>query len=454
MKTLYLECNAGISGDMTVGALLDLGANKEGLLQALKSVPAGGFEIKMSRVMKSGIDCQDFDVVLEEENHDHDMEYLHGHSHEHGHEHDHHHDHDHDHGHSHDHGHDHEHHHAHSHVHRNLSDIVKIIDGTNISDRTKKIAKDIFEVVAKAESKAHDKPIDEVHFHEVGAVDSIVDIISVAYCIDDLDIGEVIVPYVCEGTGTVRCAHGILPIPVPATAHIVSDNDIALQVMEHKGEFVTPTGAAIVAALRTSKQLPKSFAIKKVGMGAGKREYELASILRAMIIEESKGAQSVSGSECCPENISDGALGCCTSKDDIYKLESNIDDCSGEVLGYAMERLFEAGARDVHYHPVFMKKNRPGWQLNVICKQSDIEKLENIIFAETTTIGIRRIKVERSVLSRKADRVQTKFGEVDVKVCEGRGVKKVYPEYESAAKLARENGVSLMEVYDEVKNTL
>ena len=452
MKKLYLECNAGISGDMTVAALLDLGANKKALISALNTIPVDGFEIKLSRVMKAGIDCQDFDVVLEEENHDHDMDYLHGHSHDHEHHHEHHHDHDHDHQHNHDHDHDHQHnhdhdnqhhhsHHGHSHVHRSLPDIIQIIDNTSISDRAKKIAKDIFQVVAAAESKAHNKPIDEVHFHEVGAVDSIVDIISVAFCIDNLDIGEVIVPYLCEGQGTVRCAHGILPIPVPAVAHIVSDNDIVLEIMDHKGEFVTPTGAAIVAAIGTSKKLPKRFSVKKVGMGAGKREYELASVLRAMIIEEGEDNQ------CSADNDS------CRDQDTIYKLESNIDDCTGEVLGYAMERLLEAGARDVHYHPVFMKKNRPGWQLNVICASKDIEKLEDIIFGETTTIGIRRIKVERSVLSRKSDSVQTKMGEVDVKVCEGRGVKRVYPEYESASKVARENGVPLVEVYDEVKKS-
>lgn len=261
MSTLYLECNAGISGDMTVAALLDLGADQEGLLEALKSIPADGFEIKISRVMKDELDCQDFDVVLDHPNHDHDMEYLHGEYHEH------------------------EHHHHH-HEHRHLSDIINIIEETNISDNAKSIAKKIFEKVAEGEAKAHETSKDMVHFHEVGAVDSIVDIIAVAFCLDDLGIDEVIVPSLSEGTGTVRCAHGVLPVPVPAVKHIVEDNNIKLDIMDIEGEFVTPTGAAIVAAVRTSDTLPSDINIVKTGLGAGKREYKRASILKAMIVDE------------------------------------------------------------------------------------------------------------------------------------------------------------------------
>ena len=261
MSTLYLECNAGISGDMTVAALLDLGANQEGLLDALKSIPADGFDIKISRVMKDGLDCQDFDVVLEHPNHDHDMEYLHGEYHEH------------------------EHHHHHE--HRHLNDIIHIIEETNLSDNAKDIAKKIFEKIAEGEAKAHETSKDIVHFHEVGAIDSIVDIIAVAYCLDDLGIDKVIVPSLSEGTGTVRCAHGVLPVPVPAVKHIVEDNNIKLDIMDIEGEFVTPTGAAIVAAVRTSDTLPSNMKIKKTGLGAGKREYKRASILKAMIVEES-----------------------------------------------------------------------------------------------------------------------------------------------------------------------
>ena len=274
-KTLYLECNSGISGDMTVGALIDLGADKEVLNKVLSTVNIEGFEIKYSRVKRAGLDCQDFDVVLDKEHdgHDHDMEYLYGHTHEHEDHHEHHED------------HHHEHHHDHHHEHRGLKEITEIIDSADMTDNARKIAKRIFEILADAESKAHGVPVYEVHFHEVGAVDSIVDVISIAVCIDNLDVDKVIVPKLYEGHGTVRCQHGILPVPVPAVTNIVTDHKISLEILDVKGELVTPTGAAAVAALRTDEALPKEFKIKKVGMGSGKRDYGLAGFVRAMIIE-------------------------------------------------------------------------------------------------------------------------------------------------------------------------
>lgn len=284
-KTLYLECYSGISGDMTVAALLDLGADKTVLDRVLKSLPVSGLQIKISRVVKSGIDACDFDVMLDKnhENHDHDMEYLHGshHGSHHGHavtdlsghtaEHTHMHDSESAHGH-------------HHHEHRGLKEITHIIEHSVMTDNAKKIALRIFEILAKAESKAHNVPVDQVHFHEVGAVDSIVDIVAVAVCLDNLGITEVIVPVLYEGRGTVRCQHGILPIPVPAVANVVSENHLCLKMTEVEGELVTPTGAAIVAAIKTKDKLPEKFEIQKVGIGAGKRQYECPGILRAMII--------------------------------------------------------------------------------------------------------------------------------------------------------------------------
>ena len=284
-KTVYLECYSGISGDMTVAALLDLGADKTVLDRVLKSLPVSGFQIKISRVVKSGIDACDFDVMLDKnhENHDHDMEYLHGshHGSHHGHavtdlsghtaEHTHMHDSESAHGH-------------HHHEHRGLKEITHIIEHSVMTDNAKKIALRIFEILAKAESKAHNVPVDQVHFHEVGAVDSIVDIVAVAVCLDNLGITEVIVPVLYEGRGTVRCQHGILPIPVPAVANVVSENHLCLKMTEVEGELVTPTGAAIVAAIKTKDKLPEKFEIQKVGIGAGKRQYECPGILRAMII--------------------------------------------------------------------------------------------------------------------------------------------------------------------------
>jgi hypothetical protein len=416
---LYFECNAGISGDMAVAALLDLGADSTVLQKVLDSLPLEGYQIKISRVKKSGIDCCDFHVLLDEEheNHDHDMEYLHGAGHP-----DHHTHHDHAGHHTH---HDDAGHHTH-HAHRGMKEIQEIISACEMTETARTLAARIFDILAQAEAKAHGIPVEEVHFHEVGAIDSIIDIISVAVCMDNLNITEVIVPKLCEGMGTVRCQHGVLPVPVPAAANIFADYHLNVQIMDVQGEFVTPTGAAIVAAVKTADHLPEKFKIKKIGLGAGKRTYERPSILRAMLIETEPEMQ--------PE-------------DTICKLETNIDDCTGENLGYVMELLFAAGAKDVHYMPVYMKKNRPAWQLNVICRQEDAEKLEQIIFRETTTIGIRKAVMERAVLPRESRTIRTKLGEADFKVCRVDNGERFYPEYESIVKICKEKKISYQECY-------
>lgn len=420
-QKLYLECYAGISGDMTVAALLDLGADQDVLNETLNSLSISGqFQTKISRVSKSGLDACDFDVVLERENHDHDMHYLHGHDHHHEHTH------DHDHHHEHTHGHGHDHHHE----HRGLIEIQGIIRCSRMTERAKELAEKIFDILANAEAKAHGKPKTEVHFHEVGAVDSIVDIAAVAICLDNLGIEDVIIPTLYEGSGTVRCQHGVLPIPVPAVANIVNAENLTLRITETEGEFVTPTGAAIAAAIRTEEKLPENFRILKTGIGAGKRNYERPSILRAMLIEELANQD--------------------VEKDEIIKLESNIDDCTGEALGYTMEKLMEAGARDVHYFPVFMKKNRPGYQLNVICKENQISQLQKIIFEETTSIGIRIQRMERSVLPRRIETRDTSMGEVQIKICSLPTGERIYPEHDSIARICKESGESWQEVYRKI----
>lgn len=411
-QTLYLECYSGISGDMMTAALLDLGADEKVLSEALESLPVKGVRTEVRRVSKAGLDACDFHVILdhEHENHDHDMEYLHGHSHDHSHG---------------DHG-----HHSHDHEHRGLAEILEILCRAQITDGAREKAVRIFEILAEAEAKAHGTSIEKVHFHEVGAVDSIVDITAAAVCLDNLQIDKVIIPVLCEGSGSVRCQHGVIPVPVPAVTAVTSKYSIPLHMTDVQGELVTPTGAAIAAAIRTSARLPERFVIEKTGIGAGKREYERPSLLRAMLIRETE----------------DGSAG-----DYIYKLESNIDDCTGEALGYVMERLMKAGARDVHYTPVFMKKNRPAYQLNVICKEEDIEKLEGIIFRETTTIGIRRQKMERSVLKRQVKTVKTSLGEARIKVCFMENGMRAYPEYESVRELCRKNGLSFQETYQRIE---
>ena len=306
MKKLYLECNAGISGDMLVAALLDLGADRAKLDEALQSIPAKGFTYNISRVSKAGVDCCDFDVVLdaEHENHDHDMSFLHGeavaaqvHSHEHEHCHDHEHEHCHEHHHDHDHEHEHEHDHVHVHTphehhhhheHRGLKEVIEIINGTQMSEQARALALKIFDIIAEAEGKAHAVAKEDVHFHEVGAIDSIVDIVAIAVCFDSLGVDEVIVPELCEGRGTVRCQHGVLPVPVPATANIMQSFGLNVRLLPVQGEFVTPTGAAAAAALMTTDELPEQFKICAIGLGAGKRQYERPSILRALLIEPQK----------------------------------------------------------------------------------------------------------------------------------------------------------------------
>lgn len=439
-KKLYLDCGSGISGDMFVAAMIDLGADPDTLEKALDSIPADGFFVEIGRVKKSGIDCCDFHVRLDDdcENHDHDMDYLYGslapaagsgcscHEEPDREEH---------HCHCHEEGHDGEAHHCcrqekdHHHTHRGLAEILPMIDACDMTETAKALARKIFRIIGEAEAKAHDLPLDEVHFHEVGALDSIVDVVAAAVTFDSLHIKEVIIPKLTEGAGTVRCRHGVMPVPVPATVNIVSAYKIPMELTEAKGEYVTPTGAAIAAAISTSHQLPPSFVIKKAGLGAGKRAYtDRSGILRAFLIQE--------------EN---------EGRDKVVKLETDIDDCSGEVLGYVMKKLFKAGAKDVHYAPVFMKKNRPAWELTVICGEDKAEELEQIIFTETTTIGIREYPLGRSVLDREEKEVETVYGKASVKQVTFGDMTRAYPEYDTVKKLAKKNKVPFMDVFDAVK---
>ncbi|MDO5402442.1 MAG: nickel pincer cofactor biosynthesis protein LarC [Eubacteriales bacterium] len=403
--TLYLECNSGISGDMTVAALLDLGADEAVLESVLNSLPIGGFHVEISKVKKAGLEVCDFNVVLEHTNCDHDMEFLHGHNESHVHSNS----------------------HEHVHEHRNLEDIKKIIAAGVMTDGAKMLAFKIFDILAAAEAKAHGVFVEQVHFHEVGAVDSIIDIVAAAVCIDNLGITECVVPVLCDGSGSIRCQHGIMPVPVPAVVNIAASHGLNLSIMPLEGEFVTPTGAAIVAAVKTTEKLPKTFKIEKTGLGGGKREYEKPSILRAMIIAADESEDAA-----------------------VWKLESNIDDSTGEELGYCMECLFKAGAGDVNYQPVFMKKNRPAYQLNVICEKEKIPKMEEIIFNQTTTIGIRKMQMERTKLKRREITIMTDVGSAQVKVCEYGDKSFFYPEYESVIKLCQKLGMSYREAYNRI----
>ena len=268
-KILYFECYSGISGDMTVAALLDLGADEQVLRKVLESLNVKGFSIEVKDVLKSNLRAKDFDVILDKdhENHDHDMEYLFSPNYEECHES------------KHGHGH-------HSHEHRTMKEITEILNSAQMEPEARKLAFDIFQVLAEAEASVHGTSVDQVHFHEAGAIDSIVDIISIAVCVNNLGIHQIASSNLYEGKGCIRCQHGILPIPVPAVANIVSKYQIPLSRIEEEGEFVTPTGAATIAALVNEKHLPESYCIERIGLGAGKREYKRNGILRAMILRE------------------------------------------------------------------------------------------------------------------------------------------------------------------------
>jgi len=381
-KLLYLECNSGISGDMTVASLIDLGADVKKLLEVLDSLQLDGFEIRIEKVQKCGIEACKFCVDLkEEENHLHRS-------------------------------------------HRNIRDIYKIIENMGGTQRAKNLAQKMFFIVAEAEAKAHGIPMKQVHFHEVGAVDSIVDIVSTAVCIDDLDIEDVVVGSLSEGTGTVLCRHGVLPVPVPAVVNIAKAYGLPITITNETGEMITPTGAAIAAALKTRETPPASFRIVKMGIGAGTKDFHRANILRAMLLEETER---------------------------IWVLETNMDDCTGEALGYVLEKLMKAGAKDAYYTPVFMKKNRPAYLLCVIAAEKEIGELEDIIFKHTTTIGIRKYPVERTTLEREVRWVKTPYGKVKVKQCSRQEQLVLYPEYESVKEICEATGKGFQEVYYEIK---
>lgn len=462
-RTLYLDCAGGISGDMYVAALLDLGADRQVLEGALSSLNLPGYRTKISEIVKNGIRACDFNVILDTDNHDHDMAYLHpdrypqaGHAEAHEASHDHHH-----------HG-------------RSLPEIEEILRGGNLSPRALELALKIFRIIAEAEGKVHGKSPEEVHFHEVGAVDSIVDIAAAAVCTDTLGIEKVILSPLTEGCGTVRCQHGILPIPVPAVTAIVESHHLALHKSNIEGELVTPTGAAIAAALSSGEQLPESFVIEKTGIGAGKRDYASCGILRAMLIRGSDGGRTLTSLTPAGKVLSDQPASSQTTAgqpssshasagqtpssqaaacpapiyahDEVICLESNLDDVTGEALGFVKGLLLEAGALDVWETPIYMKKSRPAWQISILCREEQLSLIEDLLFKNTTTIGIRISRKERAILPREIRTINTPWGLAQVKVVRvGSECLRFYPEYESIAALSRASGIGYPELWHKVK---
>lgn len=485
-RTLWLDCQAGVAGDMLVAALIDAAEDSEAaeraVRAALAALPVEGFSLEVGRVPKAGISCLDFNVVLDEahENHDHDMAYLHGHEHAceggHGHihgreggcGHDHcdghrHGGHHHHAGHAHDHAHGHAHDHAgdgaHDHAHRNLADILAIIEAAPLTPGAAAFARRAFGILAEAEAEAHGLPVEQVHFHEVGAVDSIADIVAVAVLVDLIGIERAIVPVLVEGRGTVCCQHGVMPVPVPATVGVCRAHGLPLAPCEVEGELVTPTGAALVAALNPEFVLPERYVVASVGLGAGKRAYERPSILRAMLIEplsgpaapSPRGHRGAEGEDTLAEPLPSSRPAPLSSETQppttVCKLECDLDDMTPEQMAYAAERLSEAGAREVHWVPVVAKKGRPAYELQVLCEPQEAVAIEAVVFRETSTLGIRRCIMDRTVLPRRLEVRHTAFGPISVKIAMlPDGTERATPEYEDCAAAARAAGVSLATV--------
>lgn len=434
MKTLYLDIFSGVSGDMFIGALLDLGVDAHRFEHELEKLNVDGYHLHVSRGEKSGIAGTKFDVHLAEHDHHHD----HGHSHHH-HEHEHHHDHAHSQSHTHSHGHEHSHEHEHHHdENRTFTEIKKLISRSALSDWVKQKSIAVFQRIADAEGKIHGKPPEQVHFHEVGAVDSIVDIVGASIALEMLGKPRVLAAPVVEGFGWINCAHGRFPIPAPATLAILGARNVAVTQCDEPHELVTPTGAALLAEFVENFGPMQGLVAEKIGFGLGTRTNKTRpNVLRAVL--------GTSNSQLPTPNSESHDW----ETDTIAVLETNLDDISAEILGNFVERTLVAGALDVFHTPIQMKKNRPGVLLTVLCAQSEADKFSEMMLRETSAFGVRRHLTERRKLRREFTTVKTQFGEVTVKIGKLDGkVVQAAPEFESCRKVAEAAKVSVKEVYE------
>ena len=383
MRVAYLDCFSGISGDMTLGALLDLGFPESSLREGLAALPVGGYRIEITREERQGLEGTSVRVLVEEEKQ----------------------------------------------PHRHYAEIKKILSESSLPERARHIASEIFERIARAEAHVHGTSVDKVHFHEVGAVDSIVDVVGVALGVDALDIQESYVSSLPLGGGFVRCSHGVLPVPAPATVEIVK----GMRVKEHpvQAELVTPTGAAIASVLAGPGHPPMPpMRFEKVGYGVGDRDFDHPNLLRIFLGETAEGYE----------------------KDEVEVIECQIDDLQPEIYPYLMERLLQSGAIDVYLIPVQMKKGRSGFLVQVLADPSEGLRISEILFQETTTLGVRLSRRNRIKLSRRTCEVETSLGWIPAKWVEGPCLEgpEVRPEYEVCRQLAEEKGIPLRKVYDEV----
>ena len=403
MKVLYYDCFAGISGDMNLGAMLDLGIDPEYLKKELARLPVHGYELRIEKDIRKGISGTKVDVVIDD---------LHQNPHHQGH--------------MHDHG-------EHHHHHQTFREIRQMIASCSLSEVVKELSIGIFSKVAEAEAKVHNKPIDEVHFHEVGAIDSIVDIVGAAICLNKLAPDRIQCSTVELGGGSIKCAHGIYPVPAPATIEIIKNMPVRKGTVDY--EATTPTGAAILATLVNEFSDKFDFTVLKTGYGIGNMDSGIPNVLRVFLGETVRNDET----ETVPS----------------YIIECNIDDMNPEFYDYIIDSLFSAGARDVFITPIIMKKSRPAVKLSILCTPDAENRINEVLFRETSTIGVRKYAIDKTMLERKIEQITTRFGDVRVKSAFYQGVCiKSKPEYDDCLKIAREKGIPINQVYHEVEKVL
>ena len=407
MKTLYFDCSMGAAGDMLTAALLELIPDQEAFITQLNALGIPGVTVTKEKMSKCGIGGTHITVKVYGEEESEGM---------------------HDHGHNHDtgyiHSHGHDHHTAHPHHHSGMHDIEHIVHSLPVSDKVKQDILAVYGLIAEAESCAHGVPVPEIHFHEVGTMDAVADVAAVCLLMDRIAPDQVIASPVHVGSGQVKCAHGVLPVPAPATAYIL--RDVPIYGGGIKGELCTPTGAALLKHFVTRFGDMPVMKTGAIGYGMGKKDFPAANCVRALLGET--------------ENAGDT----------ITELNCNVDDMTGEAVGFAMDALFAAGALEVYTVPIGMKKSRPGTLLCVMCRESDKEEMVKQIFKHTTTIGIRENVYKRYTLERSVETVQTRYGEIRKKISRGYGVTREKYEYEDLARAAREHDISVSQVTAEM----
>ncbi|MFY0653369.1 MAG: nickel pincer cofactor biosynthesis protein LarC [Cyclobacteriaceae bacterium] len=411
MSVLYIEPFSGLAGDMLLSAFCALTDSYDEIVALPDKLHLHDGKVEVHEVEKNGIVCKHVKII--------DLNDDHGHSHDHSHDH----SQDHSHSHSHSHSHDHGHHHHHG-EHRHLSDIVSLIDKGHISDEAKTIAKEIFQIIGQSESKVHNIPIETIHFHEVSAVDSILDIVGCAVLLDKLNVTKTYADPVCVGSGTVKTQHGMLPVPAPATADILSG--IPTFKGKEPGEKTTPTGAAILKYLNPEFSTPTQV-VSQTAYGPGTKDFDLANVVRVSVLEQTAN------------------VGGLDQQGSIYMIETQLDDTSGELLGSDFQSdLLEAGAIDFYFTHIQMKKGRPGLKISVLSAKENLENVCDFLLENSFTIGVRYFPVERKILDRKQQTIETEYGPIEVKeVTRPSGHKQTKIEYESLKKISEEHNIPL-----------